>query len=306
MSLQRLANAYLRNGNPLPLVGLVLADYQRKGDAPVLLDPRTGGELDNDEDPFFILSTPFEATDRHILGQHWDVSRGVDAGGPGVPVLFNHDPGRNPSEVYGQWRNLAVEDVQFNDGSTGRGLVGQPSFDVEDPAALALRGKVRRGFIPGVSVRWTPGESVRRGDLPEDDPHYREPHDDMCDEPAEGYVMGTERSPNHLVECSFTPIPADQRAVRRQATHARAMADLERGLKTGLIDEDGLSRLLTILGDDARVRRWAAGQVRTLAPDLLIETFSALPMDERRALVGLDPLPAPKRTIADFLSSRSA
>jgi len=308
MRLRRLDTAYLRQGNPLPLVGLVLADYQRKG-APVLLDAESGEELADDADPFFVLSTPFEASDRHILRQIWDVSRGIEAGGPGVPVLFNHSPGRSPSEVYGQWRDLGVRsDVPFNDGSSGDALLGRPSFDLEDAEAVKLRGKVRRGIIPAVSVRWTPGERVRRGDLDPEDPLYREPHNDACDEPAEGYVMGSERDANHLIEVSFTPIPADQRAVRRAATMARATADLERGLRTGLLDEQGLQRLLTVLGDDARVLRWARAQVATAAPDLFLEAFQALPLDERRALVGLDPLPAappPARTIADLLRSAS-
>ena len=266
MSLRRLAAAYLRNGTPLPLTGLVLADHQRKGD-PVLLDAETGDELADDADPFFVLSTPFEATDRHILRQFWDTSRGIEEGGPGVPVLFNHDPGRSPSEVYGQWVDLGVRTgVIFNDGSSGDALLGRPRFDMEDPEAVKLRGKVRRGIIPAVSVRWAPGEIVRRGDLDPSDPLYREPHDDACGDPAEGYVMGSERTPNHLIETSYTAIPADQRAVQRAATMARATADLERGLRTGLVDDDGLTRLLTVLSADERVLRFlrhtVQGQVR--------------------------------------------
>jgi len=79
----------LLQGRGYAITGSLLTDTSERG-AVVLLDPTTGGELAAEADPAWVLSTPREATDGHIVQMHWDLSRGAQ-GGPGVPVLYNHN-----------------------------------------------------------------------------------------------------------------------------------------------------------------------------------------------------------------------
>src|SRR5687767_6439243 len=96
--------ARLLGGRPLPLLGRLLADTTRRGEY-VALDPATGGELsDRDDRPAFVLSTEAEATDGHIVRQHWNLSR---AGKVGIPVLWNH----NQDVLLGQWQELTVHSL---------------------------------------------------------------------------------------------------------------------------------------------------------------------------------------------------
>ena len=135
-----LSTARLLQNRPLPLLGRLLTDPSRA--ETVLLDPETGGELAENRLPAFVLSTEHEAEDRHILRQHWDLSR---ADGAGVPVLWNHDPDRH----LGQWRELAVTDLP----GLGRVLVGRADLDPELPEAASKRSQIRRGYLSSVSVR---------------------------------------------------------------------------------------------------------------------------------------------------------
>jgi hypothetical protein len=248
----------LLNGRPLPLMGRLLADIREDG-AVVPLDPDSGGELRAVPGlgPAFVMSTGGEATDRHIVRQFWDVSRGMDAGGPGIPALYGH----SHAEHVGQWHDLGVRDL----GDRGRSLVGRPRLM---PFGLAQRmeidRQIREGFLRSVSVGWQPGESVRRGDLDPSDSLYREPEDDGCGGPAEGMVMGTEAGPNRLVECSFTAIPADvnaqQLAGERMASRSLVALDaISEGRTARPADMDAL---LSVLGADPRVRAWVRRLVR--------------------------------------------
>ena len=282
-------------GRPLPLVGRLVMDLSRKGEV-VLLDLQ-GRELTTEDDrPAFVLSTEHDATDNHILRQHWDLSR---ADGAGVPILWNH----NADTLYGQWQDLEVrQDAPLGDGETGPGLVGRAWFDPEDDLAQKRKSQVKRGVLNSTSVRWLPGEVVRRGDLDPADPLYREPMDDSCDRPVEGFVMGSARQPNHLVEASLTPIPADQRANAFERLYQRGGQELERALRSGDAD---LDILLGSLVTHAGLRSWARA--------LVLDTLRALPASERAALLSgagtpppVEPPPAPPpRTIKDLFPRRS-
>ena len=229
-------------GRPPHLVGRLLADTTRAGEL-VPIDPETGDE-DRDERPAFVLSTEDEAADGHVLRQHWDLSRASDHG-PGVPVLWNHDQ----DALLGQWQDLAVRDLE-----DGPALVGRAYLDPDDPAAQHRRGQIRRGILSAVSVGWTPGEVTRRGDLDEGDPLYREPEDDLCDQPAEGLVMGSADRPNHLIEASLVACPAQPSAVVVERLHRAASRDLG-GLDVPHRDIDAL---IAWLGQDPRVRAYLA------------------------------------------------
>ncbi|MGL4908959.1 MAG: HK97 family phage prohead protease, partial [Bacteroidales bacterium] len=54
-------------------------------------------------------------------------------------MLYSHD-NRN---VLGKWEGVKIE---------GTKMLATPLFDVDDPDALKIKGKVDRGFIKGVSL----------------------------------------------------------------------------------------------------------------------------------------------------------
>lgn len=164
--------------------------------------------------PRFIISTEGEATDHNIVRQFWDLQR---AEGVGVPCLWNHDP----DELLGRWEELVVEDVNGKPA-----LMGRIRFDQNDPEAKLRQLQVRDGILSGISVGWIPGAMIRRGELPPDDPLYREPVDGMCG-PEEGYVMGSPESPNILMEGTLTPVPADPAAVVTERLYRKAQTELE-------------------------------------------------------------------------------
>jgi HK97 family phage prohead protease len=60
---------------------------------------------------------------------------------------FNNNPvmllGHDSSKVIGRWENMRTEGAQ---------LVATPVFDEADPEALAVKGKVERGFLRGCSL----------------------------------------------------------------------------------------------------------------------------------------------------------
>ena len=231
----------LRSGQPIPLAGRLLRDARADGSF-VLLDER-GAELKDDR-PAFVLSTEDEATDRHIVRQHWDLSRAV---GAGVPVLWGHDPNR----LLGQWQDLQVVD--------GR-LVGRAYFDPEDEEAQHRKGQIKRGILNAVSVGWMPGASIRRGDLDPADPLYREPVDGFCGS-EEGMVMGTPEAPNRLIECSLVSTPAQATAIvteRLLSGADRAARQIARGETPR--DSD-VSRLLAVLAVDPRCVAWLNARV---------------------------------------------
>jgi hypothetical protein len=263
-------------GRPVPLVGRLLASSTRAGEV-VLLDPTSGGELAaSDDRPAFVLSTEDEATDGHIVRQFWDLSRANDAG---VPILWNHDA----NVLLGQWQDLAVADV-----GGGRALVGRAYFDPDDDLAMKRKGQVKRGILNATSVGWVPGESVRRGELDSADALYREPIDGMCG-PEEGLVMGTASKPNHLVEATLTPTPAQQQAVVIERLHRGGARDLDAALRSDAHDPD---RLLAYLAHHPRVRAWLNAEIR------------AAVAAERAALS--TPSPTAPRSVSDLFRPKGA
>ena len=136
-------------------------------------------------------------------------------------------------------------------------LVGRAYFDPEDPVAQNCAGKVKRGILRACSARWIPGGCVRRGALDPTDPWYLPAEDDDCGDAAEGYVMGTPSEPNHLLEASMVSVPADPRAIatgRMVGGAERALSGILRGQPAAAGD---LDKLLSVLGQDPRVVRWA-------------------------------------------------
>lgn len=200
--------ARLLSGRPVYTSGRLLADYTRE--APVLLDPETGGALAATRLPAFILSTEREATDGNIVRQQWDLSRAATVG---IPILWAH---RAKDELLGQWREVTVR--QMDDGPK---LIGRTDFDMDLPIAAEKAGQVRRGYVRAVSIGWGPGAVTRRGELPKDDPLYRAPEDGPCG-PEEGLIMGTPDQPNRLFETSLVPVPADDGAFAIERAIGRA------------------------------------------------------------------------------------
>lgn len=202
----------------------------------VTLDNMLGEELSDQMDvkdklPRFVLSTEKEATDRCIVRQFWDLSRLETCG---IPVFDSHSRGLS----IGRWVSLAVE------SSPERRLIGEFEWNPHELRASQRKAEWESGFLNACSVGWIPGETIRRSELPSTDPLYKEPAEDSCGFPAEGYVYGSERMPNVLLECSLTFIPADSNAV--------ALRNAAGFLDAGLVDEKGLVRMMNVFGSSER------------------------------------------------------
>lgn len=266
MDLRAHLTALLLSGRPSPIVGRLLVGYTRDAQ-PALLDPSTGGEVSREDDrPAFVLSTEGEATDGHIVRQAWDLSRAA-AGGPGVPILWGH----NPDALLGQWQDMQrIDDLELNGVSLGPALVARAYLDPEDPEAQRRKGQIKRGILNATSMGWVPGETVRRSELDPADPLYRAPAEDDCGQPAEGLVMGSERGPNVAIEGSLVSTPAQATAVVTERLFQgaeRAAAQLVRGQAPSTGD---LDRLLSLVARDPRalawIRRIVQGEIRALQP----------------------------------------
>jgi phage head maturation protease len=252
------------------LPGSLLTDTSERG-AVVLLDPTTGGELAAEADPAWVLSTPREATDGHIVQMHWDLSRGAQ-GGPGVPVLYNH----NRDALAGQWRALAVAEVDTASYS-GEALIGRSYLPGVTALGRDVAEQVRAGLLRSTSIGWIPGEKIRRSDLDPLDPNWREAAEDECGMPAEGYVMGSEAAPNRLLEASLVTIPAQADAVSLEHAQRRALDDLGPILRAddatieGAIRSGSMDRLLFIAARDPRVTAYIQRAARAELSALLAE-----------------------------------
>jgi len=260
----------LLQGRGYAITGSLLTDTSERG-AVVLLDPTTGGELAAEADPAWVLSTPREATDGHIVQMHWDLSRGAQ-GGPGVPVLYNH----NRDALAGQWRALAVAEVDTASYS-GEALIGRSYLPGVTALGRDVAEQVRAGLLRSTSIGWIPGEQVRRSELDPLDPNWREAAEDECGMPAEGYVMGSEAAPNRLLEASLVTIPAQADAVSLEHAQRRALDDLGPILRAddatieGAIRSGSMDRLLFIAARDPRVTAYIQRAARAELSALLAE-----------------------------------
>jgi len=260
----------LLQGRGYAITGSLLTDTSERG-AVVLLDPTTGGELAAEADPAWVLSTPREATDGHIVQMHWDLSRGAQ-GGPGVPVLYNH----NRDDLAGQWRALAVAEVDTASYS-GEALIGRSYLPGVTALGRDVAEQVRAGLLRSTSIGWIPGEKIRRSELDPLDPNWREAAEDECGMPAEGYVMGSEAAPNRLLEASLVTIPAQADAVSLEHAQRRALDDLGPLLRAddatieGAIRSGSMDRLLFIAARDPRVTAYIQRAARAELSALLAE-----------------------------------
>lgn len=260
----------LLQGRGYAITGSLLTDTSERG-AVVLLDPTTGGELAAEADPAWVLSTPREATDGHIVQMHWDLSRGAQ-GGPGVPVLYNH----NRDALAGQWRALAVAEVDTASYS-GEALIGRSYLPGVTALGRDVAEQVRAGLLRSTSIGWIPGEKIRRSELDPLDPNWREAAEDECGMPAEGYVMGSEAAPNRLLEASLVTIPAQADAVSLEHAQRRALDDLGPLLRAddatieGAIRSGSMDRLLFIAARDPRVTAYIQRAARAELSALLAE-----------------------------------
>ena len=260
----------LLQGRGYAITGSLLTDTSERG-AVVLLDPTTGGELAAEADPAWVLSTPREATDGHIVQMHWDLSRGAQ-GGPGVPVLYNH----NRDALAGQWRALAVAEVDTASYS-GEALIGRSYLPGVTALGRDVAEQVRAGLLRSTSIGWIPGEKIRRSELDPLDPSWREAAEDECGMPAEGYVMGSEAAPNRLLEASLVTIPAQADAVSLEHAQRRALDDLGPLLRAddatieGAIRSGSMDRLLFIAARDPRVTAYIQRAARAELSALLAE-----------------------------------
>jgi len=254
----------LLSGRPVYTAGRLLVDETRE--TPILLDPATGGELGERALPAFILSTDREATDGHIVRQHWDLSR---AGSVGIPILWVH---QSRGDLLGQWRELGVVDLD------GDKLIGRTDFDMDHPLAAQRAGQVRRGYVRAVSIGWQPGESTRRGDLDEKDPRWKAKSEDECGQPGEGLVMGSPEKPNRLFECSLVPVPADDGAFAIE----RALTGADDALSRGALTGPDLDTLLTGIASHPAARAYLARKLDQMVAERLASILARLDLVEGR------------------------
>ncbi|WP_107039960.1 caudovirus prohead protease [Brumimicrobium mesophilum] len=98
------------------------------------------------------------------------------------PVLLDYHRTSNES-VIGRWTNIRIE---------GSLLLADPEFDIEDPAALKVKGKVDRGFIKGASMGLTFS------------------HKNMEIQPDGTYLLGK----SQLMEGSIVSIPSNRKSLK--------------------------------------------------------------------------------------------
>ena len=262
-SLQAHLDALIRHGQPARLMGRLVAPTEM----PALAADSPYGDM-----PLFCLSTEGEATDNNIVLAYWDTNR---ANNVGIPVIWAHEA----DEMHlGYWRGIQV---------VNRQLIAYCDLDPEDQFAQQCKSKIKRDYLRGVSIGWIPGAIIRRGDLPPNDPFYRQPVEDDCGDPMEGYVLGSQQKPNILLEASLCSVPAQDTAgviARLNGGANRAASAIKRGEQPTTSDID---RLMAVAAQDSRVRNWIlravrsdpamAGWVRSLVVDTVKTIQSASP-----------------------------
>ena len=156
-------------------------------------------EAPTGSDASFIASTDAEARDGDILDQAtWRL--GDYLANP--VILDNHDM----RSVVGRSTRVGVEPV---------GLTVDVQWDTADvnPRGQLVAHQHDAGFRRAVSVRWIPGRTVKRNELPTDDPRYSEGkviRTPWGDVPQVGRVMYD----NTLLEVSSVSVPSDPHALQ--------------------------------------------------------------------------------------------
>lgn len=156
-------------------------------------------EVDHDDDPStpkvtgyrFVMSTDDEDRARDIIAQDWNLSQ--FAQNPVAPWAHDYS-----IPVVGSWRRVGVH--QGKSSSQLRGTLiplAIPSY----PLSMTVAEQLKAGVLRSVSVGLYPRAVMSRGSLEQDDPNYS----------AMGgyYIMGPT-----LLECSPTPVPMNQAALR--------------------------------------------------------------------------------------------
>ena len=153
------------------------------------------------EDTFrFVASTAEVDRMGDIVEQSWR----LDAFRRNPVILWNHDSSRAPI--------ARATDVAVVNGQ----LEIEMQFDMADPFAAEVAGKIQRGFINAGSVGFFAGAVKYRGDLDPDDPRYS----------RDGF--GIVASNNELVEFSITPVPANSSALLAASADAATDDELRR------------------------------------------------------------------------------
>jgi HK97 family phage prohead protease len=143
----------------------------------------------------FIAST--DSVDRadDIVSQSWDLS-----GFNGNPVILqNHD---HFSAVVG--RALSAEVEAMEDGRKALVLTLQMDGDnPHNPDAQRLARQMADGFVNAGSVGFIPGSVTSRSSMPSEHAQHG----------ARGFVLGSEESPNKLLEFSIVTVPMNAEAL---------------------------------------------------------------------------------------------
>jgi HK97 family phage portal protein/HK97 family phage prohead protease len=163
----------------------------------------------------FVASTAEVDRMGDVVEQSWH----LDSYKRNPVILWNHDSTRPPIA-----RATAVEVV---DGQ----LEIEMEFDLADPFAAEVAGKIQRGFINAGSVGFFPGAVQYRSELPKDDPRY---------DPKSFGIVASE---NELVEFSITPVPANGSALIAASADAA-----DEDLRRLLANETNRRRLRALLG----------------------------------------------------------
>lgn len=168
--------------------------------------------VDHDENPEtpavvgyrFAMSTADADRARDIIEQSWDLSQFTV--NPVAP--WAHDYGQ---PVVGTWRNVGVH--QGQGGAQLRGTL--IPFAVESyPLSMTVAAQLAAGVLRSVSVGLYPRAVLSRGSLEQDDPAYSQM--------GGYYIMGPT-----LLECSPTPMPMNQNALRLRSVEPPAAASEE-------------------------------------------------------------------------------
>lgn len=200
----------------------------------------------------FIASTAEEARDGMIVLQDWRLENYQS----NPVILYNHDDRDHPIGKGEVW----IE---------GARLMVRVLWDWPDPEAAKIAGKVKRGFLNAVSIRWKPEEVIARWRLPREDVLYAE----------EGYICRG----NELLEISVVTIPADPQAL---VVERGAREDLDARIRAAVAAEMARQRPALVAAAVAEVE---ARALTAPAPAPEADWFASLPADEPDWLRALPP-----------------